>query len=153
MLVYNPADPFLLVHSLNWRKNGTMMVLSVRHGHLSLEPFLGTDPDQVWYITPNGEMTNKSSPDRPRYLNQQDGCREVMVSTTPATSWVLDGMGEHPRKFRVVPRQCPDKALRCTLGSFVVGLEEVAVNDDSNGWYFLTMDEMLGKKTAHARPE
>ncbi|MGA1564005.1 MAG: hypothetical protein ACO35C_05235 [Pontimonas sp.] len=152
MLVYSIDEPFVLVHSLNWRKNGKAMVMTMRHDRVSIEPFLGTDPNQWWYVGRNGELMNKSSSEYTKYLNQKEGCMDLDISTKPITMWVLDAMGEHSRKYRVVPRQCPQKALRCTLGSFTVGLENVAVEDDSNGWYFLTLNEMLEKKAAHVRP-
>lgn len=144
-------EPYIFVHALHWRKNGSPLVITHRHDQLVLEPFDETNKAQQWHIGPNGEIYALSMGVK-RYIGFTDGCVGTRLTTTQTGGWVFDGLGEHPFKYRIVPRTCPSSSLRATLGSVGIGLEKNAFVDDSNGWYILTLREMTGKKLAHVRP-
>jgi hypothetical protein len=128
-----------------------MMVMTQRHGQLLLEPFDENNPNQQWRIGINGEVYTEIQSQR-RYISHRDECLDVDITSTPTGGWAFDTLGEHPHKYRIVPRVCPHRALRSTLGSIGIGLEPAAYMDDSNGWYIVTLGELTGKNIAHVRP-
>lgn len=144
-------EPYVLIHALHWRRDGAMIVVSQRHGQLLLETFEDANPAQQWYLGINGEIYT-SIRDQQRYIHHSNGCLDVNITPTPGGDWAFDSLGEHPYKYRIVPRSCPNLALRATYGSLSVGLEAIGYMDDSNGWYVIPLRDMAEKRVAHVRP-
>jgi len=89
-------EPYVLVHSLSWRKDGKLMVIAHRHGQVVLEPFNKDLQSQRWYIGINGELFTRIG-GVTRYLDYLDGCMGLVLSSTvPIQGWAFDAMGEHP---------------------------------------------------------
>jgi len=128
------------------------MVIAHRHGQVVLEPFNKDLQSQRWYIGINGELFTRIG-GVTRYLDYLDGCMGLVLSSTvPIQGWAFDAMGEHPHRYRIVPRSCPSQSLRATRGSFSIGLEHTSFADDTNAWYIVTLGEMTGERIAHVRP-
>lgn len=146
-------EPYLLVHGDSWRRDGKVMVLSQRHGQAILEPFNETFEAQQWYFGLNGEIFTRVG-DQTRYLRFSEGCMALSVSSRVPedAGWAFVSMGENPHRYRIVPRECPSKSVRATTGSFMAALEITGLEDDTNTWYIVTLDELSGKKLAHVRP-
>lgn len=144
-------EPYVFVHALHWRRQGTMLVMAQRHGLLSMEEFDAQNDAHQWRIGRNGEIFTNIRGER-RYIHHMDECATVKISRESSGGWAFDALGEHPYKYRVVPRYCPSFGLRSTLGSRTVGLETVWYNDDSNAWYILPYRLLTESRRTALRP-
>lgn len=144
-------EPYVLIHALHWRRDGKIMAMTQRHGNLILEEFDDANDTQQWYLGINGEIYT-SIRDHPRYVRYTDGCLDLNITAEKTGGWAFDTLGEHPYKYRIVPRVCPSHGLRATLGSVLIGLEPNAYMDDSNAWYIIPLRDMAEKRTSHVRP-
>lgn len=144
-------EPYIFVHALHWRRSEIPLVMAQRHGLLVLEEFDKTNEAQRWRLGRNGEIYT-SIRNQHRYIQHGDGCAAATISRDSGGGWAFDTLGEHPYKYRVVPRACPSYGLRATLGSRVIGIEPAAYMDDSNGWYIVPWRSMAESRNAHVRP-
>lgn len=136
-------DAYAIVASERWRRHGPpAYVLTHRHGALVLEDFLPDDPSQKWFLTRNnGLFTNVGG--SKRFLEHDEACDSVLFRTAQTQSgWAFETMGEHPNKYMIIPRACPEKSIASMQESRSVTMKTRGFIDDNVGWYIVRSEDL-----------
>jgi hypothetical protein len=125
---------YVFVDSESWMNQGSLRVLSMQNGNVSLRPFTFKDVSQVWVQMNGGFRVLEVSGE---YLSSDSGCTMPRGSPTPSP-WSVTPTQENKGEYRIQSKTCGRdlvsfKGTGVSLGNF---------GNQASSWFMIPVGKM-----------